>query len=127
MAEAKTPSLLDLFGPNPLAASKGPTAYTDAMRANLGLNVQQGGVQPTSGMAGVGAQAGTPNWYNPVAATPDPLMQLLAMFQTPAVPTVPTTAPKPTTSTPAPTDSRGRVSGPMQLTQREYEERRDRH
>ena len=120
MADAKTPSLLDLFGPNPLAASKGPTAYTDAMRANLGLNTQQGGVQPTSGMAGVGAQAGTPNWYNPVAATPDPLMQLLAMFQQPAAPPTPTTP-----TTPKPTNPV--VDAIKKMTQWEQEAYRDRH
>lgn len=117
MATPKPPTLLDLFGPNPLAASKGPTAYDSAMRANLGLDVQKGGVQPTSGMAGVGAQAGTPSWYTPVAATPDPLMQLLS------------TSPQPTApSTPRPTNPiLDAIDTFKKMLQREYEQRRDRH
>lgn len=77
------------------AAQQGPTGYTDAMRANLGLDVQQGGQSPTSGMAAVSPNAGTPYWYDPVAAQANPLQALLGVTPMPTTP-----APTPTTPTP---------------------------
>lgn len=57
------------------ATDLGPTGYTDAMRANMGLNTQQGGAKPVSGMT-----RSVPSFtgYVPVAAKPDPLIPILA-------------------------------------------------
>lgn len=81
--------------------TNGPMGYSNAMRQNLGMNTQQGGSMPTSGMANVGASAGTPYWYQPVEAKADPLQQLLGTISLPAepAPTTPTTPTRPTTPT----------------------------
>lgn len=80
------------------ALEMGPTGYNEAMRVNMGLDKQQGGARPQSGMTG-----GVPSFtgYTPVAATPDPLKPMLgtAPFPTPAA----TPAPAPVaTPTPQP-------------------------
>jgi hypothetical protein len=74
------------------------------MRQNLGMNTQQGGLMPTSGMASLGANAGTPYWYQPRAATPDPVHELLGVTALPEEPkpaTPATPTPAPVTPTPA--------------------------
>lgn len=63
----------------------GPTAYSPAIRKNLGLDVQQGGKFPVSGMTKT-APAFT--GYKPVAAKPDPLVPLLATYKPPVQPKV---------------------------------------
>lgn len=90
--------------------AQGPQGYDAAIRQNLGLDIQQGGAPQTSGMAGIGENAGTPYWYDPVAATPDPLQQLLGMIAIPQPPvTPPPTTPPPTTPPPT-TPPRGGLS-----------------
>jgi hypothetical protein len=80
--------------PNPaqsleaLIVDKGPTAYDANIRKNLGLDLQTGGARPTSGMAQIG-NPGTIGNYTPRAATPDPLMALLAQYKPPPAPTSP--------------------------------------
>lgn len=81
----------------------GPTGYTDAMRANLGLDTQWGGVQPTSGMVNsVPAFTG----YKPVRPPADPLVEILKRAPKPSgrpvvvvKPVTPTDPRKPTTPT----------------------------
>ncbi len=79
--------------------TNGPMGYSNAMRQNLGMNTQQGGLLPTSGMASLGANAGTPYWYQPKAPTADPVQQLLGVTSLPEAPKPATPA---TPATPAP-------------------------
>ncbi|MBT1154382.1 hypothetical protein J1C56_02125 [Aminobacter anthyllidis] len=77
------------------ALEMGPTGYNEAMRINLGLDKQQGGARPQSGMTG-----GVPSFtgYTPVATTPDPLKPMLgtAPFPTPAATPAPAPVATPT-------------------------------
>jgi hypothetical protein len=80
--------------------TNGPMGYSNAMRQNLGINTQQGGLLPTSGMASLGANAGTPYWYQPKAPTADPVQQLLGVTSLPEAPVTPTTPVTPAPVTP---------------------------
>lgn len=58
---------------------KGPTHYPTYVRKNLGMDIQMGGKQPTSGMT-QSAPMPAVTGYQPVAAKPDPVIPLIKMM-----------------------------------------------
>lgn len=87
--------------PTNLAVAQGPTAYTDAIRANLGFSPAGATPAPvqTSGMAALPSQ---PYWASPVASQAPTLEQVLGVYTPPPQPVSPPPPPPPTTSNPKP-------------------------
>jgi len=105
-APTATPPVPEIVQAAIRALEVGPTGYNEAMRENIGADIQMGGARPVSGMT---RTAPSFTGYQPVAATPDPLKEILDRAP-PAAPTpapAPAPAPKPT---PAPTPAPGRIN-----------------
>lgn len=78
-----------------MAVAQGPTAYSDAMRANLGF-APAGAAPAPAPTTGMAALPSAPYWSSPTESTPPTLEQVLGIYTTPPAPTMPAPAPTPT-------------------------------